>query len=120
MSNTGHVQFLKNGFLAPHEFTGNVGPFALQDVLVTSSAGGSVDLSAGQAFDWTRYLGWGRALTDGELTSAFAFLGTRYGIATATSGGGGGGGGGQQVVINDGSGGFADVFTSTAVEIDAA
>lgn len=77
---SGIVEFARNGVILPLAFTGTAGPFDLKELLMTSSAGGSLDLSGGQGFDWTRVQVFPRDLSDAEILANAKELGQRYGI----------------------------------------
>lgn len=81
---SGVVEFARNGTILPLAFTGTAGPFSLQTLLMTSSAGGSLDLSGGPLVDWTRVMVFPRDLSESEIKGNAKELGQRYGIAVAT------------------------------------
>lgn len=79
----GQVSVYSNGVRLPFVFTAPAGPYLLKSLLVTSSAGGSLDLSGGQSWEWARVIAYPRALTNLECVTATRVLGLRYGTEVA-------------------------------------
>lgn len=79
----GQVTMFENGTKLPFGFTSHSAPYHLDHLLAISSAGGSLDLSGGQAWEWTRMAVYSRWLTDLEVKNATRILGRRYNIVVA-------------------------------------
>ncbi len=80
----GQVTMYNNGVKLAYGFTANpLAPYSIRRLVVISSAGGSLDLGGGQAWEWTRTGAYGRWLTDLEVKNMTRVLGRRYNITVA-------------------------------------
>lgn len=80
---SGVIRIMQNGILLPFAYTAPGAPFSLQNIRITSSSAGSLDLSGGQAWEWTRMTAYSRWLTDFEARAISRTYGLRYTITVA-------------------------------------